>query len=49
MKYDKEEISHLCHSFEWWYNNIRYHQNLNYQIPEYIYQKNIDEIYNQKE
>lgn len=49
MKYDKENLQYLCHSFQWWYNNIRLHQNLDYKTPEYIYQKNIDKIYNQKQ
>lgn len=49
MKYDKEDLQYLCHSFQWWYNNIRLHQNLDYKTPEYIYQKNIDKIYNHKQ
>jgi len=34
----EEELPYL-QSFQWWYNNVRLHQNLNFQKPESVYQK----------
>lgn len=49
LKYDKNELEYLCYSFEFWYNNIRFHKNLNYKTPEFVYQQNIDELYRNKQ
>lgn len=49
IKYDKNDLDYLCYSFEFWYNNIRFHKNLNYKTPEFIYEKNIDELYKNKQ
>jgi transposase InsO family protein len=35
----EEELPYLLQSFQWWYNNVRLHQNLNFQKPESVYQK----------
>lgn len=35
---DNPELPYLLQNFHWWYNNIRLHQNLNYQTPESTYQ-----------
>lgn len=31
------DIPYLLYSFEFWYNRIRFHQNLNHQTPESVY------------
>lgn len=49
LKYDKNELGYLCYSFQFWYNNIRFHKNLNYKTPEFVYQQNIDELYKNKQ
>jgi transposase InsO family protein len=43
--YDKEDLPYLTYSFQFWYNNMRLHQNLNYQIPQLVYEKRIDALY----
>ncbi len=40
-KQDNDDIPYLMHSFEFWYNQIRTHQNLNNCTPESVYQKQI--------
>jgi hypothetical protein len=47
-QYDKDDLGYLTYSFQWWYNNIRFHQNLDYETPEYIYQRNINEFYKER-
>lgn len=49
VKYDKNDLDYLCYSFEYWYNNIRFHKNLDYKTPEFVYQKNITELYKNKQ
>ena len=44
----KEEIPYLLQNFQWWYNNVRMHQNLSYQTPEQIYCQQ-ERLYQQKE
>lgn len=34
----EEELPYLLQNFQWWYNNVRLHQNLDYQTPESAYQ-----------
>jgi putative transposase len=43
-----DEIPYLLQNFQWWYNNIRMHQNLSYQTPEQIYCQQA-RLYQQKE
>ena len=38
-KQNDSDLPYLIHSFEFWYNQIRPHQNLDNQIPEFIFQK----------
>lgn len=45
LDYKKDDIVYLCYSFEFWYNNIRFHQNLDYKTPESVYQINIKNLY----
>ncbi|MEE9338253.1 MAG: integrase core domain-containing protein [Methylococcaceae bacterium] len=40
-KQETSDIPYLMHSFEFWYNQIRTHQNLDNQTPESVYQKQI--------
>lgn len=42
-KQETSDIPYLMHSFEFWYNQIRAHQNLDNQTPESVYQKKIRE------
>ncbi len=37
------DLLYLMHSFEFWYNHIRFHQNIQGKTPEFIYQKRIRE------
>lgn len=34
---ENTELPYLLQNFHWWYNNIRLHQNLDYQTPESAY------------
>jgi len=45
LHYNNNDLNYLCYSFEFWYNNIRYHQNLDYKTPEITYQTNIKNLY----
>ena len=49
LKYDKEDLPYLTHSFTWWYNNIRAHMNLNYQTPQSVYEEQIDSLYRKRQ
>jgi len=40
-KQTDSDLPYLIHSFEFWYNQIRPHQNLDNQTPETVYQKKI--------
>ena len=40
-KQETSDIPYLMYSFEFWYNQIRAHQNLDNQTPESVYQKQI--------
>jgi putative transposase len=44
-KVEDKEFTYLTQSFQYWYNNVRLHQNLEYQTPEVIYYKQIDKLY----
>ena len=46
LKYDEKDLYYLSYSFQWWYNNIRPHQNLGYQSPEAVYQTKVGEMFN---
>lgn len=49
LRYDKDDLEYLTYSFQYWYNNIRYHQNLNYKTPVFVYQKHINKLYKEKQ
>jgi len=40
-KQNESDLPYLIHSFEFWYNQIKPHQNLDNQTPESVYQKKI--------
>jgi transposase InsO family protein len=40
-KQETSDLPYLMYSFEFWYNQIRMHQNLDNQTPESVYQKQI--------
>ena len=42
-KHNNSDLPYLMYSFEFWYNQLRTHQNLNNQTPESVYQKRIGE------
>ena len=40
-KQNESDLPYLIHSFEFWYNQIKPHSNLDNQTPESVYQKKI--------
>jgi putative transposase len=42
---DNKDLPYLVQNFEWWYNHVRVHQNLNYKTPQSVYEKRIDALY----
>ena len=40
-KQNDSDLPYLIHSFEFWYNQIKPHSNLDKQTPESVYQKKI--------